>query len=384
MTSICGEPLRLPPSPCPPGGLAPEQVPQFVIFGNDDNGYAGLDDSGARLPGAGGTAWFVDLFDRGTNPRGRGNPDTFDGRRPHFSLMGLGRYIAGDRAAACRRAWRMAFEKGHDIGNHTHNHPHGTTADAAIWEAEIRTSLAQVCAPWDPAALHRPDTGMGVPRESICGFRAPYLQYNDHLFCVLEKLGFAYDASIEEGFEPGQDGTRHFWPYTLHGGSPANPAIGAHPGILEIPVYPFLVPSDDLCARYGVSAGLRKSLAARESNPDFSKDHDHDYVHMDDGRIRGMDYDLWKEYRVTAPEMLALLKYTLDVRLRSNRAPMSVCMHSDFYTENPWGDTHYGVETHAARQWALESFFDYALSLPAVRIVSNAELVRWLRHPVPL
>src|SRR4051794_30763809 len=44
---------HVPWSQSPPFGLHPDQVPQFVSFGFDDNGYSGLPESN----GTGGFAW---------------------------------------------------------------------------------------------------------------------------------------------------------------------------------------------------------------------------------------------------------------------------------------------------------------------------------------
>ena len=377
------ETLIIEPSIYPPGGLDVKKVPLFVVFGDDDNGYSGLDAQGNIIKNAAGTAWLVDMFSGINNPAGRGNSKTFDGSQVHFSLMGLSEYVTWENRVECKKAWRMAYEQGHEIGNHTATHPHGTNASVEDWKREILTCNSDISKPWDPDNLESLETGIGVPALDIIGFRSPYLQYNDDLFTVLEQNNFKYDCSIEEGYENNFNGRDLYWPYTLHNGTPANPAIKKHPSIIELPVYPFVVPPDDKCNEYGVKQGLRSALAARESGKQFQKDHAHDYVHLDDGRIRGLDYDLWQEYNMTAAEFLATLKYTLDERLSGNRAPMTICMHTDFYVKNPW-DEPCGIENHIARQHALKDFFDYAHSKRDVRIVSGKELVEWLQNPVEL
>ena len=61
------------PSALPPAGLASQQVPLFVCFGSDDNGYSGLEGSGA----AGGLHFLTQLVAARFNPAGMGNPGTF-------------------------------------------------------------------------------------------------------------------------------------------------------------------------------------------------------------------------------------------------------------------------------------------------------------------
>jgi peptidoglycan/xylan/chitin deacetylase (PgdA/CDA1 family) len=352
-------------------------------LGDDDNGYSGLDSKGNLKKGSGGTAWLVDIFKDIKNPIGNSNPATFDGTPAHFSIMGLTEYITWEKRVECKRAWRMAYESGHEIGNHTATHPHGDNASIEDWTREISTATSDMTKPWDPQNPEDLNGGIGLKKDEIIGFRSPYLQYNENLFKVLEQNGFKYDCSIEEGYEENFDGKNFNWPYTLHNGTPANSSIDKHPDITEIPVYPFMVPPDDECKEYGVEKGLRLSLKEREKGHQFKKDHEHDYIHMEDGRIRGLDYDLWQEYNMTANEFTATLKYTLDQRLKSNRAPMTVCMHTDFYVNKPW-DEDYGVESDIARQAAIEAFLNYAKTIPQVRIVSNKELLSWLMNPSKL
>ncbi|MBN2802597.1 MAG: polysaccharide deacetylase family protein [Deltaproteobacteria bacterium] len=373
----------LEPSTSPPSGLTPDEVPMFIVFGDDDNGYSGLDSDGNLKKGSGGTAWLVDIFKDIKNPIGNSNPATFDGAPAHFSMMGLTEYITWEKRVECKRAWRMAYESGHEIGNHTATHPHGDKASIEDWTREINTATSDMTKPWNSQNPDDLNGGIGLKKDEIIGFRSPYLQYNENLFKVLEQNGFKYDCSIEEGYDDKFDGRNFNWPYTLHNGTPANSTIDKHPSIVEIPVYPFMVPPDEECEKYGVQKGFRLSLKEREKGPQFQKDHDHDYIHMEDGRIRGLDYDLWQEYNMTANEFTATLKYTLDQRLKSNRAPMTVCMHTDFYVNKPW-DEDYGVESDVARQAAIQDFLDYASSIPQVRIVSNRELLSWLLNPSKL
>jgi len=350
----------------------------FIVLGTDDNAHAGLSTQT-------GMGFLLALFDGKTNHEGTGNAATFDGAPIHFSAYGNGTYLDweaedGDAPGDNTRAWRLAFERGHELGNHTMNHPHGIDASYGEWEAEISDCTARIILPFDEATAHLSSVGVGISASELKGFRAPYLEYNDALFDVLADLGFLYDCSIEEGYQEGRDGTNYYWPYRLDGGSPGDVRIGAHPGIWEVPVYPFLAPPDDRCASYGVAPGLREKLAAAPGYLD--NDLDNAFLHAGDGRLRGLDYDVWNDYDMTAAEALAVFKYSLDQRLAGNRAPMTLCMHVALYAIDSWGSIE--NTTSEERIQVVTDFIEYARAIPEVRIVSAAQLLSWLENPVAL
>ena len=134
----------------PPAGLLPEQVPQFIVFGSDDNGYSGLEGSGA----SGGLHFLTELFSGLRNPAGSGNPRTFDASAPHYSFYVNTYYItptprsksAYDSAEMenpvyVKRAWKEAMDNGHEIGVHTHSHPHGKEFSRRQWQKEIQRCI---------------------------------------------------------------------------------------------------------------------------------------------------------------------------------------------------------------------------------------------------
>jgi hypothetical protein len=139
----------------------------------------------------------------------------------------------------------------------------------------------------------------------------------------------------------------------------------------EIPVYVSLVPPDERCADYGVAPGLRDRLAARRA-----------YYDPELGEITGMDWNLWLEFAMSPAEFLATLRYTLDQRLAGNRCPLPIGLHSALYAED--ADTTGLGATAAERRRAVTDLVDDLLSRPEVRVVSAAELLDWLRNPVPL
>jgi len=367
----------------PPAGLLPGQVPQFVVFGSDDNGNSGLEGSG----GGGGLHFLTQLFAARRNPAGGGDSLTFDASPLHYSFYVNTYYIdaaptensayGGEREnpVFIKRAWKEALDNGHEIGVHTHSHAHGREFSRQQWLQEMLLCIDILGRPYDAAATpENPgrEAGMGVGRERLAGFRTPFLEYNDDTLKAAQQLGFLYDCSLEEGTQPDQDGSNFLWPYRLDRGSPGNtPLIGPHPGLWEVPVYVFMVPPDEACARYGVPPGLRALLRQRQ-----------DYFDPAAGKVTGMDWNLWCEFSTTPAEFLAILKYTLDLRLNGNRCPLTIGLHSELYSDKQ--DTKGLNASVPERRAALSEFFDYILRLPQVRVVDHKELLDWLQRPAPL
>jgi peptidoglycan/xylan/chitin deacetylase (PgdA/CDA1 family) len=365
----------------PPGSLKVYEVPQFITFGFDDNGFSGLENSG----GTGGVKFIIDLFASRYNPSGTGNERTYDGAQTHFSMYCVTGYIDNigiENPVFVKRAWREALLNGNEIGVHTHQHKHGIPLSVEEWESEIQTCIDWLTKPFDSQeSIEEPDNtkGIGMNPSEIYGFRAPYLEYSDNAFQAVFSKGFLYDSSIEEGFQDDQDGTNFFWPYKLDMGSPGDKIsaqeqqrkpISAYPGLWEIPGHAVIVPPDSLCAKYGVKPGLRRKMKQAQ-----------DYFDEENGKITGFDWNLWILFGMTKAEFLATLKYSLDLRLKGNRCPMAFGTHSDIYSSKFQDVPNATVEE---RQEALIEFIDYALSKPWVRIVSAKELLDWRRDPSPL
>ncbi|NIM91436.1 MAG: hypothetical protein GTO17_10870 [Candidatus Aminicenantes bacterium] len=365
----------------PPGYLKVSQVPQFITFGFDDNGFSGLENSG----GTGGVKFIIDLFASRNNPSGTGNERTYDGAQTHFSMYCVTGYIDNNKIenpVFVKRAWKEALLEGNEIGVHTHQHKHGIPLSIQEWESEIETCMDWLTKPFDSQeSIAEPDNtkGIGMNPSEIYGFRAPYLEYNDNAFKAIYRKGFLYDSSIEEGFQDDQDGTNFLWPYTLDTGSQGDKIlaidqqrkpVSSYPGLWEIPGYAVIVPPDSLCIKYGARPGLRRKMKQVQ-----------DYFDEDEGKITGFDWNLWIVFGMTKSEFLATLKYTLDLRLKGNRCPMAFGTHSDIYSSKFQDLPN---TTFEERQEALIEFIDYALSKPWVRIVSAKELLDWLRNPSPL
>jgi hypothetical protein len=368
----------------PPAGLKPGDVPQFIYFTSDDNGLSGLPGSG----GGGGLHWLTELFSEYRNPAGAGQTQTFDGAPLRYTFFVNTFYLDPERGSGwaerrwpvdepvyVQRAWTEAVEAGHETALHTHSHPHGSGFSVGQWREEIGRNIDFLTRPRPAEGTSGrpvPGSGLGLRREDLVGFRAPFLEYNDNALTAVSLEGLTYDSSLEEASRRTPAGVGFIWPYLLDRGRPGSaPSVGPHPGLWEIPVYEFLIPPDEECRRYGLPPGLRDRLKSVR-----------DYFIPADGEITGMDWNLWLEFRLCLDEFLAALEYTLDRHLEFNRCPMIVGLHSDLYSDKVAAAN--GGTSPAERREAVRTFLEYALSKPEVRLVSCRELLDWCRHPAPL
>ncbi|MGO2343351.1 MAG: carbohydrate-binding protein, partial [Vibrio litoralis] len=150
------------------------------------------------------------------------------------------------------------------------------------------------------------------------------------------------------------------------------PPITQHAGLWEVPVYALTVPDDQVAKQYGFDYSLRDKIQQKMS-----------WFDVQSGKIEAGDYNLFYMAGLSGPEVLAILKYNLDLRLAGNKAPMTFLGHSTQYDDqiDQWTPT---VSTAAERRQAIEDFLDYALSKQDVRIGSHLELVNWMENPQAL
>lgn len=366
---------NIPASIKPPGNLTASQVPQFIVLGFDDNPT-----SGDSLTG--GIVWILDYLKNKRNPAGNGNAATFDNAlvRATFLTYTVGFYEdMEDEPLDLMRAIGRAYKEGHEIGNHSFNHATTNATTLAEWESQIdktNTNLAKPVPPdtvasmWDwenPTIVV--NYGAGVDKASITGWRTPSLAYNAATFTAIRARGFTYDCSIEDGWEDGKDGTNFTWPYTLNQGSAGSDYtddwdseghthIGSYPGVWELPQQPFMVPA---------------SLAGAIKDDDKT-------------RITGLDYNIIDntsgDLGLKGADFYSILCYTLDCRLKGNRAPLMIGGHSQFTTD-AWAKSSSNTTGPEIRKaWA--DFIEYALKKPDVRFVRAQDLVAWCRKPVAL
>jgi hypothetical protein len=349
-------------SSSPPGGLTPAQVPQFMAVTFDD-GF-----------GAEGMDWANAFFRPLRNPSGSGNARTFDGTPVRTTFPFNSTYLGGMQGS-----WQSAVNDGHEIANHTVNHGDGIGYGAGQWSTEIANCTSALLGGLSNQS----------PALAITGFRSPYLHYNDNLFTALVDNHVAYDTSIMGCWSDTVNGKTCPWPYTMEAGSPDADAIfqkwsgrnvvpvGAHPGLWELPVAVLTVPDDSLAVQYAFPTGLRQrtqALLGGAQNPNF--------YDAATGKMVGMDITMVLDGRMSKAEAVATLKYSLDLRLAGNRAPMVIVAHPHVYASN-WDGNAPNVQSTTERRGIIEDFVRYALTKPEVRMRPLADVLAWMKSPVP-
>ncbi|KKW13561.1 MAG: hypothetical protein UY53_C0011G0026, partial [Parcubacteria group bacterium GW2011_GWA2_50_10] len=306
----------------PPGGLSASQVPQFIVLGFDDN-WKGL-------------RWLPAFFAARQNP---------DGSPMHatFNMIGADvgvKYPASEVLAA--------YQAGNEIGNHTQNHASGDGWNVAQWISAIQ-------------AAHQSLVNAGIPSSAIVGFRAPQDVYNTALFTALSQLGYKYDSSVPQGLGAltmgdGQpyNGSNSWWGgHTLENGDPVAVQFQAY--------HPSYTPPGNVP---GVWELYENALILADGTK----------------TDRYCDQDWYQ----TPPAMsedarVAMLQETLRRRINSNRAPLNLCMHGQDYEDVS------GASASPESRNTLTRFIDWAVATyPQVRVVSQMELINWMRNPVPL
>lgn len=323
-----------------PGTLSIEQVPIFINLGFDDNMFVdGMD-------------WILDFIADKKNPTSTGNPLTFDGKPMKVSFFYVSDFI-DDMGDDLLDSWKRATKAGHEVGIHTMTHGTDETVDLSRWVSEIsgcRDALAD---------------RLSIPKADIQGFRTPYLRYNSATYDALYQLGVLYDCTISHEIYPHSQIApykNYPWPYTLHNGliktgtlQGADNIVGIHKGLWQMPVYTIVLTTN--------------------GHPQYT----------------GFDSSIWP--LVTDIKFLELLKLNLDIRIdgaagsQSNRAPMTVGLHTDYYSEiNDKDNVNLSPISSRweARRKVIEDFIVYALTKPEVRFVTNQQIIQWMRNPVGL
>lgn len=354
----------------PPGKLTVDNTPLFVVIGADDCG----DEETVK--------WLVDFL-RSKKNKGKKNKATYD-RTP----LKMSFYVNGKYAKEAGKAWKYAYKRGHEIGNHTVTHflddkwqaIDARKFDQKIWYDEMVSNDSIIMAT------------IGINKSDITGFRVPRLEYNRSAFLAMKKRGFTYDCSIEEGGQEAQDGTNYYWPYKLDNGAEIDSlqvswsvgekdwgykGIGKIPGLWEFPVYNYIVPHDSLAKEYNFDSGLRNRIAKGI-----------DFFNAKTGNLTGFDYNVFAPYdwagaQMSSKEYYAVLKYSFDQRRKGNRAPFHIGMHPDFYTES--SDEYYGKkDNYKSRRKVIEDIINYVSQYEEVRIVTAQQVINWMEAPVGL
>jgi hypothetical protein len=322
-------------SQSPPGGLSASQCPMFVMFGFDDNGYAD------------GILWFRNLVKDMKNPDGSAVRATF-----------LLTTLYGSNDPDVLAAWKLLAQDGHEIGNHTLDHPHGSGLSESAWSSEISSANTYIT------------QNLGISAGQIKGFRTPYLEYTPNTMQAVLANGLQYDCSIEFGYNgwqpevgdpdypPATSGVwwnsmgstktfkKLFWPYTLNNGSPpGNSAVGnpVIAGLWEVPVYTYI-------------------------RADTS------------GVVTGFDFNLWTTS--TRAYFASTIKKNFDLRLAGNRSPLLISAHTDYYSSaNADAESAFPNAHYMDRRGAIEDILTYVRTFPETRIVPISNMIAWMKSP---
>ncbi|KAH8922277.1 hypothetical protein BT69DRAFT_1312656 [Atractiella rhizophila] len=185
----------------------------------------------------------------------------------------------------------------------------------------------------------------GIPLSDIIGFRAPYLSYSADTLTQLHQAQFTYDSSSTSATPCNNTDTDCFWPYTLDYGM-ANDCLNVEgicqgqlklPGLWEIPMY-------------GVY-DERQQAGVHLMDPYLDSDNQ-------------ADVQSW-------------LQNAFTNHYEGNRAPFGLYFHPiHLATGYP------GVPDPVDEINMVNAFLDWVQQHPNVWIVSNAQMLAWLKNPV--
>ncbi|EJD03814.1 uncharacterized protein FOMMEDRAFT_105999 [Fomitiporia mediterranea MF3/22] len=193
----------------------------------------------------------------------------------------------------------------------------------------------------------------GIPLSRITGFRAPFLSFNGDTLKHLAATGFTYDSSAAASIPVNESGTDAYWPYTLDNGM-ANNCLASSgvckgepklPGFWEIPMYAFF---DQL----GVNG-----------------------PHLMDPWLDNPNGKSKPDDAAT----LAYMKDTFTAHYNGNRQPIGLYTHPIHLAK-----TYPGVQVSQSTIDMINAFLDWAQEQQNVWIVSNEQLLAWVRNPVPV
>lgn len=227
------------------------------------------------------------------------------------------------------------YNAGNEIADHTMTHVGTPPADEVNGNLIALNALA------------------GIPFSSIQGFRAPFLNYSVDTLKLLHASQFTYDSSSASSIPVTDNGTDAYWPYSLDYGF-ANDCLTVEgickgepvlPGLWEIPMYSFF---DDR----GVNG-----------------------IHLMDPWLDTAN----GENKVDDAATLAYMKSTFTDHYNGNRQPIGLYTHPIHLST-----TYPGVNPPISTINMINQFLDWAQEQDNVWIVSNEQLLAWVRNPVPI
>ncbi|GAA5834205.1 hypothetical protein JCM5353_006950 [Sporobolomyces roseus] len=284
-------------STSPPGGLSPQDTPQFITFTADDaiQSY---------------TQEVLNFFlSRRKNPNGCSPKMTF------FNSLQYSNY-------SMVTEWYVA---GNEIADHTMTHVGSPNASEIYGNLRALNAFA------------------GIPMSDIIGFRAPMLNWTSETLKLLHDANFVYDSSATSSIPANASGTDAYWPYTLDNGL-ANDCLVVTdacrgqlklPGLWEIPMYAIF------------------------ENNDPSK------IHLMDPWLEG-----------SPDAVLQWMKDSFISHYNGNRAPFGLYSHPIHLAVG-----YPGITDPIELRNMIQNFLDWAQAFPNVWLVSNQQMMGWLRDP---
>ncbi|KAG6852640.1 hypothetical protein C0991_010259 [Blastosporella zonata] len=193
----------------------------------------------------------------------------------------------------------------------------------------------------------------GIPLASIQGFRAPYLDYDAQTLKNIAAAEFTYDSSSAASVPVTDPDTDAYWPYTLDNGMANNCLTNTDtckgqpvlPGLWEIPMYAFF-------DERGV-----------------------DGPHLMDPWLDAAN----GANSVNNSATLAYMKSTFTDHYNNNRQPIGLYTHPIHLAAN-----YPGLVVDPDMISMINAFLDWAQEQQNVWIVSNEQLLAWVRNPVPV
>ncbi|PWO00075.1 hypothetical protein FA09DRAFT_328198 [Tilletiopsis washingtonensis] len=250
---------------------------------------------------------------------GRKNPNGCPVRATYFTQLAYTNY-------SMVTDWYVA---GNDVADHTVTH------QAQPSTGEISGNLIAL------------NELAGIPFRSLGGFRAPYLNYTRDTLESLNKMQFVYDSSSSSSVPTTDANSDAFWPYTLDNGM-ANDCSGdipnicsgepKLPGFWEIPMY---------------------SVYESPTLPHLM--------------------DPWLD--ASPDKVLGWMQNTFLDHYNNNKQPFGMYSHPIHIAT---GYPGLGDPTQTVNM--LNRFLDFAhsnSSMSNVWMVTNTQLLAWMRNPVP-
>ncbi|KAE8266226.1 hypothetical protein A4X09_0g6124 [Tilletia walkeri] len=225
----------------------------------------------------------------------------------------------------------LAVEYNYEIADHTMTHVGDPPASEVSGNLQAINSLA------------------GIPYNDIQGFRAPFLNYSVNTLKMLHQMQFEYDTSATSSVPVTDPNTDAFWPYTLDYGM-ANDCLAVEgicngqpvlPGMWEVPMYAIF---DE-----------RGAAGAHLMDPWLDSENPNDVLN-------------W-------------MKNTFLDHYNGNRQPFGLYSHPIHVATG-----YPGINDPTAQIRMINQFLDWATtnsSMQNVWIVSNRQLLAWMKNPVP-